>query len=187
MPKDMPTFTDALALMHEFTQNEALRRHMYAVEIAMRAYARKFNADEEEWGITGILHDFDYEKYPTIPEHPLKGSEILKERGYNENIRNAILGHASYAQVPRTTLMAKALYACDELSGFIMAVAVIRPNKLNDLEPSSVKKKMKDKAFARNVNREEIVHGAEELGVELDTHIKFVIAALSSESVKIGL
>ena len=182
----MPTYTEALALMHEFTQNEALRRHMYAVELAMRAYARKFNANEEEWAITGVLHDFDYEKYPTIPEHPLKGSEILKERGYSDDIRNAILGHASYAQVPRTSQMAKALYACDELSGFIMAVAVVRPNKLNDLEPSSVKKKMKDKAFARNVNREEIVQGAVELGVELDAHIKFVIAALASESTKLG-
>jgi predicted hydrolase (HD superfamily) len=181
------TYTDALNLMHEYTTNEALRRHMYGVEAAMRAYAKKYNQSEEEWAIVGILHDFDYEKYPNAPDHPSKGSEVLKAKGYSEEIRRAILGHADYMNVPRDTLMARALYACDELSGFISAVAVIRPNKIMDLELSSVKKKMKDKAFAKNVSREDILKGAQELEVNLDEHIKFVIEAMKESADRLGL
>jgi predicted hydrolase (HD superfamily) len=160
---------------------------MYAVEDAMRAYARKFGEDEETWAMVGVLHDFDYEKYPTIPEHPLKGSEILKEKGYSDDVRNAILGHASFTNVPRDTQMAKVLYACDELCGFISAVAVIRPNKIADLEVSSVKKKLKDKSFAKNVNREDIDLGTKELGIPLEEHIKFVIEAMKQNAEKLGL
>jgi putative nucleotidyltransferase with HDIG domain len=181
------TYNDALNLMQEYTKSDALRKHMYAVEAAMRAYARKFGEDEETWAIVGILHDFDYEKYPTIPEHPLKGSEILKEKGYSDNIRNAILGHASFTNVPRESLMAKVLYACDELCGFIAAVAVIRPNKIADLEVSSVKKKLKDKSFAKNVSREDIQLGVKELAIPLEEHIKFVIEAMKGDREKLGL
>jgi predicted hydrolase (HD superfamily) len=179
--------TDALTLLKEYTKSDALLKHMYAVEAAMRAYARKEHEDEEEWAITGLLHDFDYEMFPNAPDHPLKGSAILKEKGYSENVRQAILGHASYTGVPRGTRMAKALYACDELCGFIMACSLIRPNKIADLEVSSVKKKLKDKGFARNVNREEIMLGSEELGVALDEHIRFVIDAMKSISGELGL
>jgi putative nucleotidyltransferase with HDIG domain len=179
--------SEALALLHEYTTSEALLKHMYAVEEAMRAYARKHGEDEELWGITGLLHDFDYEKYPAAPDHPLKGSEVLKEKGYPEEVRHAILGHASYTGVPRDTLLSKSLFACDELCGFIMACAVIRPNKIADLEVSSVKKKLKDKAFARNVSREDIMKGCEELGVPLDEHIGFVIAAMKSIAPELGL
>lgn len=181
------TITEARALMHEYTKNDALRKHMYAVEAAMRAYARRFGEDEETWGIVGLLHDFDYEMHPTAPDHPVKGSEILKEKGYSEEIRRAILGHATYTGVPRDTQMAKALYACDELCGFITACALVRPNRIADLEVSSVKKKMKDKAFARNVNRDDITKGAEELGVSLDEHIQFVIDAMRSAAKDLGL
>ena len=181
------TYTDALNLMHEYTKSDALRKHMYAVEAVMRAYARKYNEEEEKWAIVGVLHDFDYEMYPTIPEHPLKGSEILKEKGYSDDIRNAILGHANFTSVPRESLMSKALFACDELCGFITAVAVIRPNKIADLEVSSVKKKLKDKAFAKNVNREDINLGVNELGIPLEEHIKFVIEAMKAEAERLGL
>ena len=180
-------YTDALNLMHEYTKSDALRKHMYAVEAAMRAYARKYSDDEEKWAIVGILHDFDYEMYPTIPDHPLKGSEILKSKEYPDDIRNAILGHASFSNVPRESLMAKVLYASDELCGFISAVAVIRPNKIVDLEISSVKKKLKDKSFARNVSREDINLGIKELGVPLEEHIKFVIEAMKSDAERLGL
>ena len=179
--------TDAVALLKEYTKSDALLKHMYAVEASMRAYARKENEDEEQWAITGLLHDFDYEMFPNAPDHPLKGSEILRERGYPEDIRLAILGHATYTGVPRGTRMAKVLYACDELCGFIMACALIRPNKIADLEVSSVKKKLKDKGFARNVNRDDILHGCEELGVPLDEHIRFVIDAMKSISGELGL
>ena len=182
-----PTRDDAHALLLEYTKNEALQRHMYAVEAAMRAYARKFGEDEERWGLAGLLHDFDYERYPDAPDHPLKGSEILKERGYDEEIRQAILGHATYTGVPRSTRMAKALYACDELCGFVMACALVRPNRLTDLEASSVRKKLKDKGFARNVNRDDIAEGTAELGVEPDAHISFVIAAMREIAPKLGL
>jgi predicted hydrolase (HD superfamily) len=181
------TYTDANNLMQEYTKGDALRKHMYAVEAAMRAYARKYNEDEEQWAIIGVLHDFDYEKYPTIPEHPLKGSEILKEKGYSETIRNAILGHASFTNIPRESLAAKVLYACDELCGFINAVSMIRPNKISDLEVSSVKKKLKDKAFAKNVSREDIDLGAKELGVPFDEHIKVVIEAMKADKERLVL
>jgi putative nucleotidyltransferase with HDIG domain len=180
-------YTDALNLMLEYTKSDALRKHMYAVEAAMRAYARKYGEDEEKWAVVGILHDFDYEMYPTIPDHPLKGSEILKSKGYPDDIRNAILGHASFTSIPRESQMAKVLYACDELCGFISAVAVIRPNKISDLEFSSVKKKLKDKAFAKNVSREDIDIGTKELGVPLEDHIKFVIESMKADAERLGL
>jgi putative nucleotidyltransferase with HDIG domain len=180
-------YAEALALMHQYTKSEALRRHMYAVEAAMRAYARKFGEDEETWAIVGVLHDFDYEMYPNAPDHPAKGSEILKEKGYSEEIRRAILSHADYMNVPRDTAMAKALFACDEICGFIHACAILRPNKIADLEVSSVKKKLKDKSFAKNVSREDILRGAEELGVPLDEHIQFVIQAMRSAAERLGL
>lgn len=179
--------SDALELMHVYTNNDALRKHMLAVEAAMRAYAKKFNDDEEKWAIVGILHDFDYEMYPDAPDHPLKGSEILQERGISEEIRKAIISHATYTNVPRDTLMAKTLYAVDELCGFITACALVRPKKISDLEVSSVKKKMKDRAFAKNVSREDILKGAEELGVNLDEHIRFTIEAMKSISPELGL
>lgn len=180
-------YSEALDLMHEYTKNEALRKHMYAVESAMRAYARKFGEDEETWAIVGVLHDFDYEMYPNPPEHPQKGSEILKQKGYSDDVRIAILGHASFTNVPRESRMAKVLYACDELCGFISACSVVRPNKIADLEVSSVKKKLKDKAFARNVSREDIQQGIQELGIPLDEHIKFVIEAMKGDAAKLGL
>lgn len=181
------TYNAALELMHEYTKSDALRKHMYSVEAAMRAYSKKYGEDEETWAIVGVLHDFDYEMYPNAPDHPTKGSEILKEKGYPEDVRRAILGHANYMNVPRDTHMAKALYVCDELCGFITACAVIRPNKIADLEVSSVKKKLKDKGFARNVNREDIQQGVEELGIPLDEHIKFVIDAMRSDAARLGL
>jgi len=179
--------SDALTLLQEYTKSDALLKHMYAVEAAMRAYARKYNQDEEVWGITGLLHDFDYETYPTAPDHPRKGYEILKEKGYSEEVRIAILGHVPQINVPRESLMAKTLYACDELCGFIMACSFVRPNKIADLEVSSVKKKMKDKAFARNVSREDILQGTAELGVPLQEHIQFVIDAMKGIAKELGL
>lgn len=179
--------TNALELLKEYTKNDALLKHMYAVEAAMRAYARKFNDDEEKWAATGLLHDFDYEMYPNAPDHPLKGSEILKEKGYPDDVRRAILGHATYTGVPRDSQMAKVLYACDELCGFIMACSLVRPNKIADLEVSSVKKKLKDKGFARNVNREDITQGCAELGIPVDEHIQFVIDAMRSIAPELGL
>ncbi|HCA78121.1 MAG TPA: HAD family hydrolase [Bacteroidetes bacterium] len=181
------SYQEALDLMHEYTKNEALRKHMYAVESAMRAYARKLGEDEEKWAIVGILHDFDYEMYPNPPEHPQKGSVILQEKGYPEDVRVAILGHASFTNVPRESTMAKVLYACDELCGFISACSIVRPNKIADLEVSSVKKKLKDKAFARNVSREDIQQGIQEIGIPLDEHIKFVIEAMKSDAARLGL
>jgi putative nucleotidyltransferase with HDIG domain len=180
-------YNDALNLMHEYTKSDSLRKHMYAVEAAMRAYARKYGEDEEKWAIVGILHDFDYEMYPTIPDHPLKGSEILRSKGYPDDIVNAILAHASFTNTKRESQVAKVLYACDELCGFISAVAVIRPNKIVDLEFSSVRKKLKDKAFAKNVSREDIDIGIKELGVPLEEHVKFVIEAMKANKERIGL
>jgi len=184
---------DALALMHEFTPSDALRKHMYAVEGAMRAYAKQHGEDEETWGVVGLLHDFDYERFPNDAhaadrEHPAEGSRILEARGYPEPLRRAILGHASYTGVPRDTLVAKVLFAVDELCGFLVACALVRPSKsLMDLEVSSVKKKLKDKAFARGVNRDEVRQGAEELGVDLDAHIAFCITALRPIEGTLGL
>ncbi len=180
--------SDALALMHEWTQNESLRKHMLCVETAMRAYAKKFDQDEELWGIAGLLHDFDYEKFQTIPDHPLKGSEILKEKGYPEEVRIAIIGHASLPEFPRESLMAKTLFACDELCGFIVACSLVKPDKKVALvEVSSVKKKLKDKAFARNVSREDITNGAAELGINIDEHIQFVLDAMKANASNLGL
>lgn len=178
----------AWCLLTEFTQSESLRRHALAVEAAMRAYARKFAGDEELWGAVGLLHDFDYEKYPSLEQHPYRGSEILKERGYSEELRRAILSHADYTGVKRESPMERALFACDELAGFITAVALVKPGKsLAEVDPSSVRRKMKDKAFARSVNREDITAGARELGVELDGHIAFVLAAMKPIADQLGL
>jgi len=166
-------------LLTEFTQSESLRKHALAVEACMRAYAKKFGADEELWGVVGLIHDFDYEKYPTAPEHPYKGNEILRERGYSDEIRRAIISHADYTGVTRESPMEKALFACDELAGFITAVALVKPSKsLAEVEAKSVRKKMKDKAFARSVSRDDIVNGARELGVDPDEHIAFCIEAM---------
>ncbi len=177
----------ALELMHQYVQSEALRKHMYAVESAMRAYSKKFNEDEESWAITGLLHDFDYEQFPGAPDHPFKGAEILRNLNYPDNIIKAILGHAPYTGVERDTLLAKTLYACDELCGFIHAVAIIRPNKIADIEVSSVKKKLKDKGFARNVSREDIYKSVEELNIPFDEHVHFVIEAMKRNREKLGL
>jgi putative nucleotidyltransferase with HDIG domain len=178
---------DALNLLFEYTKSDSLRKHALAVEAAMRAYANKFGEDEEKWGIVGLLHDFDYEMYQTVPDHPMKGSEILKEHGYPEDVRTAILSHVPDMKVPRDTMMAKTLFACDELSGFLVACAMVRPNKLADLQASSVKKKLKDKAFARTVSREDIQQGIQEMQIDADEHIQFVISALSKVSNDIEL
>jgi putative nucleotidyltransferase with HDIG domain len=179
---------EAWALLQEYTTNPSLIKHALAVEAAMRAYARKWGQDEELWGITGLLHDFDYEKHPTPEEHPFVGCNILREKGYPEEMIEAILGHANYSGVPRQTLLAKALFACDELSGFITAVALVRPSKsIFDVDVKAVKKKLKDKAFAKGVNREDVKNGSLELGVDLDEHIQFVIDALKEEADALGL
>jgi putative nucleotidyltransferase with HDIG domain len=187
------TRDEALALMHEHTESAALRAHMYAVEAAMRTYARHFGEDEEAWGLVGLLHDFDYEQHPNPDhrpdaEHPTFGVGILRDRRLPAPMLEAILGHASYTGVPRTSPMARTLFAVDELCGFLVACALVRPSKsLADLEVKSVKKKLKDKAFARGVNREEVVQGAEELGVPLDDHVRFVIEALRPVEERLGL
>ena len=179
---------DAWCLLTEFTQSESLRKHALAVEACMRAYARKFGGDEQQWALVGLLHDFDYEKYPSAEDHPFKGSEILKERGWPEELRRAILSHADYAGVPRESAMEKALFACDELAGFITATALVKPNKsLAEVDAKSVRKRMKDKAFARAVSREDIINGAAELGVDLDEHIRFCIEAMKSVASELGL
>lgn len=174
-------------LLCEYTKSESLRKHALAVEACMRNYARKFGEDEETWGSTGLIHDFDYEMYPNAPDHPLKGSEILEEKGYPQAIRRAILGHASYTGVPRDTRLAQALFACDELAGFITACSLVRPDKIQGLEPKSVIKRMKDKAFARSVSRDDIRLGAEELGIPLEEHIAFSIAAMRGIADSLGL
>jgi putative nucleotidyltransferase with HDIG domain len=178
----------AWGLLTEFTQSESLRKHALAVEACMRAYARKMGGDEDLWGVVGLIHDFDYEKYPSAAEHPFKGNEILKERGYSEEIRKAILSHAEYSGVPRETPMEKTLFACDELAGFITAATLVKPSKsLAELDAKSVRKKMKDKAFARSVNRNDIINGAAELGVELEEHITFCIEAMKGIAAELGL
>ncbi len=177
----------ALDLLFEYTKSDALRKHAFAVESAMRSYAAKFGGDVEEWGAVGLLHDFDYEQFPQFPEHPTKGSEILKDHGYGEQFRITILGHVPDMKVARETPMSKSLFACDELCGFIMAAALIRPNKIADLGVSSVKKKLKDKAFARAVSREDIQMGAEQLGVPFDEHIQVVIDAMKGVAADLGL
>ena len=173
-------------LLCEWIENDSLRKHMLAVEAAMRAYAKKFGEDEKKWGITGLLHDMDYEKYPTPDEHPIVGVRELERRGYPEDVLHAIKAHADYLDVPRDTLMAKTLYAVDELSGFVVACALVRPEGLEGLRARSVRKKMKQKSFAAAVDREDIVRGAEELGVDLNEHIEFVAGALREGSEALG-
>ena len=178
---------DALALVCEYTQSDGLRKHMLAVEAAMRAYARKLGEDEEKWGIVGLLHDFDYERWPNPPDHPLQGAKILAERGYPQDVIYAIKSHADYLpDCPRVSRLDKTLYACDELAGFCMAVAMIRPEGLGGMKAKSVQKKMKQKAFAAAVNREDIKRGTEELGVDLAEHIQFVIDAMAEISDQLG-
>jgi putative nucleotidyltransferase with HDIG domain len=189
----VPSRADTLALMHEFTASESLRKHMLAVEGAMRAYAQKFGEDEERWGTTGLIHDFDYERFPNnshspTEEHPSEGVRLLRSKGYPEDILQAILGHAHYTNTPRESRMAKTLFAVDELTGLITATALVRPTKsVHEVDARSVRKKMKDKAFARGVSREDVVNGATELGVELDEHISLVIAAMQARSADLGL
>ena len=178
----------AWELLCQHTQSDSLRKHALAVEACMRAYARKLGGNEETWGVTGLLHDFDYERFPQAPDHPLEGSKILRALGYPEEIMQAILSHADYMNVPRETPMQKALFACDELAGFITAVTLVRPNKsLAEVEVSSVKKKLKDKAFARTVNRDDITRGAAELGVELSEHISFCLEAMRGIAAELEL
>lgn len=182
----MKTREDAWALLTEYTKTDSLLKHAMSVEAAMRAYAQYFGEDEELWGITGLLHDFDYEKYPTAEEHPYVGNKILKELGYPDEMCDAIMGHAEYTGVLRQTKLAKTLFAVDELAGFIMAVAYVRPEKLTGMKPKSVKKKLKNKQFAAKVSREDIALGIEELGVDGDEHMQRVINALAEISEKLG-
>jgi predicted hydrolase (HD superfamily) len=188
---NMPDRAAAWELLCEYTKGDSLRKHALAVETAMRACSKRYAegpADEDEWGLVGLLHDFDYERFPSADQHPFTGSNILCGRGYSDRIIRAILGHATYTGVPRDTDMARALFATDELCGFLVACALVRPTRsLDDMEVSSVKKKLKDKAFARSVNRDDIRQGVEELGVDLDEHIRFVIDALRPVQREIGL
>jgi putative nucleotidyltransferase with HDIG domain len=189
----LPTRAEALALMHEYTASESLRKHMLAVESAMRAYAEHFGEDPERWGLAGLIHDFDYERFPNAAhspteEHPGEGVRILRARGWPDDILQAILGHAAYCNVPRETRMAKALFAVDELSGLITATALVKPTKsVHDVDASSVLKKMKKKEFARGVNRDDVILGAQELEVELEPHVQFVIDAMRRSADAIGL
>ena len=184
----MPSYDDALALFHEWTETESLRRHAYAVEAAMEHYAKLLAPDEvEKWRITGLLHDMDYEKHPTPEEHPFVGTAVLREHGYPEDVIQAILGHASYSGVPRETKMAQTLFAVDELAGFVTAVAYVRPTGLDGMTPRSVKKKLKDKAFAAAVSRDDIRQGAEEMGIDIDQHIAHVIAGMRDRAERLGL
>src|SRR5690242_5910626 len=189
----LPSRPSALALMHEYTASDSLRKHMLAVEAAMRAYAGRFGEDPERWGLAGLMHDFDYERFPNAAhspteEHPSEGVRVLRAQGYPEDVLQAILGHATYTGVARETRMAKALFAVDELTGLITATALVKPSKsVHEVEAKSVRKKMKDKAFARGVSREDVVQGAAELGVELDEHIQFVIEAMRRSAPALGL
>ena len=189
----LPSRDDALALMREYTASESLRAHMLSVEAAMRAYAVRFGEDPERWGLSGLIHDFDYERFPNdahsaTEEHPAEGVRVLRARGYPEDVLQAILGHATYCGVARETKMAQALFAVDELTGLITASALVRPSKsILDLDGRSVRKKMKDKGFARGVSREDVVQGAAELGVDLDEHIQFVIEAMRPVADTLGL
>ena len=198
VPADMttsalPSRDAALALMHEYTASDSLRKHMYAVEAAMRAYADHYGEDVERWGLVGLVHDFDYERWPNAAhspteEHPAQGVRVLREQGYPEDVLEAILGHATYSGVPRVTRMAKTLFAVDELTGLITATALVRPSKsVHEVDARSVRKKMKDKAFARGVNRDDVINGAADLGVELDWHIQFVIDAMKARADSLGL
>lgn len=172
----------------EFVQNESLRRHMLAVEACMTAYAKKLGEDEEQWAVTALLHDFDWEIHPAAPDHPMKGEPILAGRGVDETIRRAILSHANYSGVPRDSVMEKALFACDELAGFLTACSYVKPSRsIQEVDVASVKRKLKDKAFARNVNREDIVAGAQELGIPLEEHVAFCIEAMKARAAELGL
>ena len=184
----LPTREQAVALLHEWIQNVNLRKHCYAVEAAMRAYATQYGEDPERWGLTGLIHDFDWERHPTAELHPMKGVEVLRAAGWPEDVCRAVLGYATYSGVPRDTLMARALFACDELSGFLVACSLVTPEKkLASVGVDSVRKKMKSAGFARNVNRDDIVNGAAELGVDLDEHIAFVKDAMLGISGELGL
>ena len=192
-PANLPSRADTLALVEEYTASDSLRKHMLSVEAAMRAYAEHFGEDIERWGLTGLVHDFDYERFPNAAhspteDHPAHGVRILRERGYPEDMLEAILGHATYSGVPRESRMAKTLFAVDELTGLITATALVRPSRsVHEVDARSVRKKMKDKAFARGVSREDVIRGAQELGVELDEHITFVIAAMQRTAAALGL
>jgi len=190
-PTSMPDRNDAWELLCEYTKGDGLRKHALAVEAAMRACVKRYGGpddNEDEWGLVGLLHDFDYEMFPTADQHPFTGANILRGRGYSERFIRAIMGHATYTGVARDTAMARALFATDELCGFLVACALVRPTKsLDDLEVSSVKKKLKDKAFARSVNRDDIRLGVEELDVDMDEHIRFIIDALRPVQEQIGL
>jgi len=189
----MPDRDQAWALLCEYTQNESLRKHALAVEACVRAYARKLGADEELWSLAGLLHDFDYERWPNhdhhpTQEHPYEGSKALRERAYPEEVIRAILSHADYTGVPRQTALEHTLFACDELAGFLVACALVKPGKsILEVETDSVKRKLKDKAFARGVNRQDVLRGAEEMGVALDEHIAFCIEALRGVAYRLGL
>lgn len=188
MNTTLPGREQALALLHEWIQNPALRKHCYAVEAAMRAYARKFGEDEERWGLTGLIHDFDWERHPDAERHPMLGVDHLRSIGWPEDVCRAVLGHATYSGVPRDTPMARALFACDELCGFLVACALVMPTRsLADVQVASVKKKLKRLDFARNVNRDDIVNGTAELGVDPDEHIAFTLEALKGIHAELGL
>jgi len=182
------TRDEAWKIVCEFVQNEALRRHMLAVEACMVAYAQKFGEDPNLWAATALLHDFDWEIHPAAPDHPMKGEPILAERGVDETIRRAILSHANYSGVPRVSVMERTLFACDELAGFLTACSYVkRGRSIHEVDTASVKRKLKDKAFARNVNREDIVNGAQQLGVPLDEHIGFCIEAMKARAGELGI
>jgi putative nucleotidyltransferase with HDIG domain len=184
----VPNRDDAWRLLTEYTKSESLLKHALAVEAAVRGYARKFGEDEESWGLVALLHDFDYERWPSLEEHPFRGSEILRERGYPEWVIRAILSHADYSGVARESLLERALFACDEMAGFVTAASLVRPSKsVLDLESKSVMKRMKDKAFARGVKREDLVAGAELLGLPLEEHIGHVISFMRGEAEALGL
>lgn len=181
------TREEALALLHEFTQSENLRKHAYAVEATMRAYARKFGEDETYWGNVGLLHDFDWEVHPTLEEHPQKGADLLRARGVDERMIADIQAHAPHTGVPRDSMLRRVLFAVDELTGFVVAVALVRPERLEGMTPKSVRKKMKDKSFAAAVSREDIEAGARELGLDLSEHVDFVIGAMQGIKDELGL
>ncbi|HWQ52467.1 MAG TPA: HD domain-containing protein [Bryobacteraceae bacterium] len=179
---------EAWQILCEFTKSESLRKHALAVEACVAAYARKFGEDETKWSVTALLHDFDWEIHPEAPDHPMKGEPILAERGVSEDVRRAVLSHANYSGIPRESLLEKTLYACDELAGFITAISYVKPHRsVFEVDAASVRKKMKDKAFARSVNRQDIVEGAKELGVELEEHAAFCIQAMQDRAEALGL
>ncbi len=184
----MITREQALEILHEYTKSEGLRKHALAVEACVTSYARHYGEDEAKWSVTALLHDFDWEIHPTLPDHPMKGEPILAARGIDEEIRQAILSHADFSGVPRVTKLQKTLFACDELAGFITAVSLVKPSRsVMEVDVKSVRKKMKDKAFARSVNRDDIVNGAGDMGIEVDQHIDFCIRAMQGKAAELGL